>query len=110
MNAAAAGLDDRLNEVNEWRQRQTAMATAVHSRWDEIRHGRTAPISARSTAAATETTKVLKINRVGHMFLGSSQGSITDIGSRSFPPGSWRSGRKAEDYRRKRERAAIWLF
>ena len=28
---------------------------------DDVRHGRTAPISARATAAATETTKVLKI-------------------------------------------------
>ena len=28
---------------------------------DEVRHGRTAPFSARATAAAKETTKVLKI-------------------------------------------------
>ena len=46
---------------------------------DDGWHGRTAPFSARATAAAKETTKVLKINRVGHRSLGLSQGGITDI-------------------------------
>ncbi len=35
------------------------MATAVY----DVRHGRTAPFSARATAAAKETTKVLKIKQ-----------------------------------------------
>ena len=46
---------------------------------DEVRHGRTAPFSARATAAAKEASSGLKRNRVGHIPLGSSQGGITDI-------------------------------
>ena len=46
----------------------------------EVRHGRTAPSSARATAAAKEASSGLKRNRVGHTRpLGLSQGGLTDI-------------------------------
>ena len=55
-----------------------------------------------------QPTRCIHLNIVGHVPLGSSQGGITDIRVAiefaSFPPGSWRSGRKEEDYMRERER------
>ena len=71
---------------------------------DEVRHGRTAPSSARATAAAKETTKVLK-NRVGHIPLGLSQGGITDIRLKLR-----RLYKNPPDYMRERESSDLGLF
>ena len=67
---------------------------------DEVRHGRTAPSSARATAAAKEASSGLKRNRVGHTRpLGLSQGGLTDIRLKLT-----RLYKNPPDYMRERER------
>ena len=73
---------------------------------DEVRHGRTAPFSARATAAAKEASSGLKRNRVGHTWsLGLSQGGLTDIRLKLR-----RLYKNPPDYMRERESSDLGLF
>ena len=111
MTAADGDGDGIVFEMGSNKKNDAAIA-------DDVWHGRTAPFLARATAAAKETAS--DIHRVGRdrsAPRGSEEG-LTDIRFAiefaSFPPGSWRSGRKAEDYMREREQRfgsfEIWFY
>ena len=84
---------------------------------DDVRHGRAAPISVKATAAATETTKVLKIEKsvapLEPQLGREGQRHPVRDRIREFSPRIMEKW-KAEDYKRKREQRfgsyEIWFY
>ncbi len=84
---------------------------------DDVRHGRADPISAKATAAAIKTTKVLKIEKsVAPLESQLGRGGlprhpVRDRIREVFPPDHGEvEGRRRIIGERERERAAIWFF